>query len=135
MILAHRVVPVGILLDKDLVKTDRVFIPIFDIKDAFLINYAQKLISNSDAQVTIFDANGEVNNSEIKELIRVIEQNAPNHINLLKQSIIEKELLLQQDLMIISLESWKRLVEKQAVWLANTPSVLIISEDHIHSKV
>ncbi len=134
VILAHSQVPVGILLDKNLLKTDHVFIPIFGVKDTFLIKYAQKLISNSDAQVTFFDANGQVKDSEIKELIRVIEQNAPNHINLLKQTLIEKDLLQQQDLMIISLESWKWLVEKQAVWLANTPSVLIISEDHIHRK-
>ncbi|MCX6238467.1 MAG: cation:proton antiporter [Bacteroidia bacterium] len=129
MILARSEVPVGILLDKNLVKTDRVFIPVFDVKDAFLISYAQKLISNSGAQVTILDANGQVNNSEIKELIRVIEQNAPNHISLMKQTEIGKDILQQQDLMIISLESWKRLIEKQTIWLANTPSVLIISEN------
>jgi len=130
MILARSEVPVGILLDKNLSKTDKVFIPVFDIKDAFLINYAQKLISNSGAQVTILDANGQIKDSGIKELIREIEQNAPNHINLLKQTEIGKDILQQQDLMIISLESWKRLVEKQTVWLANTPSVLIISENH-----
>jgi len=134
MILAKSEVPVGILLDKNLLKTDKVFIPILDRKDAFLIKYAQKLISNSGTQVTIFDANGQVKDSEMKELIREIEQNAPNHIYLLNQPMIEKEILQQQDLMIIGLESWKSLVEKQTVWLTNTPSVLIISEDHIHSK-
>jgi len=130
MILARSEVPVGILVDKNLSKTEKVFMPIFDLKDAFLISYAQKLISNSGAQVTILDANGQVNNSEIKELIRVIEQNAPNHINFVKQSEIGKDILQLQDLMIISLESWKRLIEKQTIWLANTPSVLIISENH-----
>ena len=134
MILAKSEVPVGILLDKNLLKTDKVFIPILDRKDAFLIKYAQKLISNSGTQVTIFDANGQVKDSEMKELIREIEQNAPNHIYLLNQPMIEKDILQQQDLMIIGLESWKSLVEKQTVWLTNTPSVLIISEDHIHSK-
>jgi hypothetical protein len=34
--------------------------------------------------------------------------------------------LLKQDLMIISLESWKNLVDSQSVWLSNIPSVLII---------
>lgn len=129
MILARSEVPVGILLDKNLSKTDRIFMPIFDLKDAFLIKYAQKLISNSGAEVTILDVSGQVNNSEIKELIRVIEQNAPNHINLMKQTEIGKDILKQQDLMIVSLESWKRLIEKQTVWLTNTPSVLIISEN------
>jgi len=130
MILARSEVPVGILVDKNLSKTERVFMPIFDLKDAFLIKYAQKLISNSAAQVTILDADGQVKDSEMRELIRDIEQNAPNHINLVKQTVIEKEMLKQQDLMIVSLESWKRLIEKQTIWLTNTPSVLIISENH-----
>jgi len=130
MIIARSEVPVGILLDKNLLKTERVFMPIFDLKDAFLIKYAQKLISNSGAQVTILDADGQVKDSEMRELIRDIEQNAPNHINLVKQTVIAKEMLKQQDLMIVSLESWKRLIEKQTIWLTNTPSVLIISENH-----
>jgi len=130
MILARSEVPVGIFLDKNLSKAERVFIPIYDVKDAFLISYAQKLISNSDAQITILDANGQVKDSGMKELIRLIEQNAPNHINLLKQTVIENDILQQQDLMVISLESWKKLVEKQTLWLTNTPSVLIISKEH-----
>jgi len=134
MILAKSEVPVGILLDKKLSKTDRVFIPIFDLNDAFLIKYAQKLISNSGAQVTILDADGQVKDSALKELISEIEQNAPNHIYLLNQTMIGKDLLQQQDLMIISLESWKGLIEKHTSWLANTPSVLIISENHVHFK-
>ena len=134
MILAKSEVPVGILLDKNLLKTDKIFIPILDRKDAYLIKYAQKLISNSGAQVTILDANGQVKDSEMKELIREIEQNAPNHIYLVNQNAVVKELLQQQDLMIIGLESWKNLIEKQTAWLTNTPSVLIISENHIHSK-
>jgi hypothetical protein len=128
-------VPVGIFLDKNLSKTEKVFMPIFDLKDAFLIKYAQKLISNSGAQVTILDANGHVKESGMKELIREIEQNAPNHIYLLNQTLIGKDTLQQQDLMIVSLDSWKRLIEKQTGWLTNTPSVLIISENHVPGRV
>jgi len=135
MILARSEVPVGILLDKNLSKIEKVFMPIFDHKDAFLIKYAQKLISNSGAQVTILDANGRVKESGMKELIREIEQNAPNHIYLLNQTPIGKDTLLQQDLMIVSLDSWKRLIEKQTSWLTNTPSVLIISENHVHRQI
>ena len=135
MILAKSEVPVGILLDKNLLKTDKVFIPVFDLNDAFLIKYAQKLISNSGAQVTILETNGKVIDPEMKELIRKIEQNTPNHINLVKQTEIGKDILQQHDLMIISLESWKRLVENQTIWLTNTTSVLIISENHILARL
>lgn len=129
LILSKSKVPVGILLDKKLEKTERIFIPVFDVKDAKLITYAQKLIHNSGAQVIVLDAAGQIkNNASIKEKIRAIEQNAPNHIALQNQQVIEKNFLSQQDLMIISIESWKKLVDTKSVWLSDIPSTLIIAE-------
>ena len=130
MLLARSEVPVGILLDKNLSKTDRILLPVFESKDSYLIKYAQKLIVNADAQITVIDVGGQSIDQETRELIRVIEQNAPNHINLIHHPEIGKEILDQQDLMIIGLESWRRLIEKQTIWLTYTPSVLIISENH-----
>ncbi|MCW4468867.1 cation:proton antiporter [Flavobacterium sp. MFBS3-15] len=121
--------PVGILVDKEFSGTDKVFVTIFDPADAFLINFAQRLISNSGSQVTVLDADGMVkNNPEIKESIRAIEHNVPNHIKLLGQRKIEKEFLEGQDLMIISVDSWKKLVETRSTWLNDTPSLLIMKE-------
>ena len=121
--------PVGIFVDKEFSSTDRVFISIFDPADAFLIEYAQKLISNAGSQVTVLDADGSVkNNAEIKESIRSIEHNVPNHIKLLNQRTLDKEFLQGQDLMIISVDSWKKLVESRSTWLNNTPSLLIIKK-------
>ncbi len=128
IVLSKSEVPVGILLDKNLRKTENVFIPVFDIRDAFLIRYAQKLISNSEAQITILDANGSIKDSELKEAVRAIEQNAPNHINLLREQDLGNLMFQNQDLMIISLASWKQLYETRSQWLTKTPSVLIIYE-------
>jgi Kef-type K+ transport system membrane component KefB len=126
-ILMKSEVPVGILVDKKFSKADIVFVPIFDKSDAFLITYAQKLIRNNEAQITVLDSTGLIkNNSDIKEMIRAIEQQAPNHISIMNKQKIEKEFLLQQDLMLVSLNSWKRLVETRSLWLSNTPSTLII---------
>ena len=126
-IIAYSKLPVGILVDKNLEDIDQVFMPLFSVEDKFLIEYAQKLIHNNDSQVTVLDPTGEIkNNSEIKENIRSIEQIAPNHITLSNEKTMSKEFLEKQDLMIISLDSWKKLVDSQSVWLNNTPSVLII---------
>ncbi|MHA3788377.1 cation:proton antiporter domain-containing protein [Flavobacterium hauense] len=120
---------VGILVDKEFKSTDRVFVSIFDAADSFLIDYAQKLISNVGSQVTVLDADGSVkNNPQIKEAIRIIEHNVPNHIKLLSQRTLEKEFLQGQDLMIISVDSWKKLVESRSPWLNDTPSLLIIKQ-------
>lgn len=119
--------PVGIVIDKDLVKVANVFLPIFSIHDSFLLVYAQKLIHHSNARVTIIDSSGIVKtHPELKESIRMIEQVAPNHISLQTEPRLDKEFMSQQDLMLISHDSWKKAVETQSLWLTNTPSVLIL---------
>lgn len=120
---------VGILIDKDLQLPNRVFVPVFDRNDFFLINYVQKFISNAGSQITVLDIADTVkNNPEIREAIRAIEQTAPNHITLDTPKSIGKGFLQQQDLMLVSLDSWKNLVETQSIWLADTPSTLIIRD-------
>lgn len=126
-ILSKTQASVGILVNKEFKSTDRVFLTIFDPADAFLIEFAQKLISSSGSQVTVLDADGSIkNNPQIKEAIRSIEHTAPNHITLLNERKLEKDFLQEQDLMIISVESWKKLVESRSTWLNNTPSLLIV---------
>jgi len=134
IVLSKSKVPVGILADKNLKKIDKVLIPFFDSKDEFLIGYAQKLISNSEAQITILDANGSIKNSTLKESIRAIEQNAPNHINLLPEQPMGNIVFENVDLIIISLETWQKLLDTNSEWLAKMPSILIIYEPgQIHS--
>jgi len=119
--------PVGILLDKGLEKIETIFIPIFSISDSFLLIYAQKLIHNSEVRVIVLDASGTIKqNPELKEAIRSIEQIAPNHIALYDEQKIENIVLEQQDLIILSIDSWKKVLESESGWLSNTPSVLII---------
>lgn len=132
-ILAKTEIPVGLLIDKHLDKIQHVFIPIYDLSDDFLIQYAQKLIHNSNVQVTILDIVGLVkSNTQLREQIRAIEQKAPNHIQLLSERAtefdhqVEDELLDDMDLVIISLESWNQLANEQNTWLKNDYSLLII---------
>jgi hypothetical protein len=119
--------PLGILVDKDLNQVNHVFIPIFGMEDAFLIDYAQKLIFNNDSHVSILDSNHFMkNNYIIQNAFESLVNKYPDNITLMSERIIEKDFLLTQDLLIISLESWKKLVNSQSDWLSNIPSVLII---------
>lgn len=128
LVLSKSSVPVGILLDKNLSSMDRVLIPVFSTDDAFLIKYAQKLISNSGSQVIVLDVGGYVkNNAEIKETVRAIEQTVPNHISLLNEPKVDKELLKVQDLMLVSMDSWKKLVDSKSLWLSEIPTTLILT--------
>ena len=119
----------GVWIDKGFKHADRIFIPIFSQKDDFLVQFAQKWINNSGAQVTLIDAAGQVKSRpEIKEAIRAIEHVAPHHIQLRNQDYINKEFLKTQDLMVISFKSWKKLIESNSAWLEDVPSVLILAE-------
>lgn len=130
LILHKAQLPVGILIDKGLAKTDTVFIPVLDAGDSYLITYAQKLIHNAAAQVVIVDIAGIVkSNADMKEKIRAIEQHAPNHVALYNQPMLENDFLLRQDLMLVSIESWKKLIEAKSTWLSAIPSVLILKHE------
>ena len=127
MILSRSDVPVGIFIDKKLSKVEKVLIPVFNSGDSFLITYAQKFIHNAEAQVVIVDPTGLIkSNAEMKEHIRSIEQNAPNHIALMHEKMLDKSFLTGYDIMLVSLASWKSLVITKSLWLPDIPSTLII---------
>ena len=94
----------------------------------YLIKYGQKLIHNNDSQVTMLDTTGTTKRfPDLKERIRTIEQIAPNHIRLQSSKDITPEVLSEYDLMIISLDSWKKSVDNDFGWLKNICSTLVIS--------
>jgi Kef-type K+ transport system membrane component KefB len=126
-IIAKTKMPLGILIDKDLQNVNQVFIPIFSPEDSFLIDYVQKLIYNNDSKIRILDVNGIVNTNFVMEsAINSLQQKYPNNIGLIKEENVKKEFLDKQNLMLISLESWKALVDSRSDWLSEVPSVLIL---------
>jgi Kef-type K+ transport system membrane component KefB len=129
LILEKSNVPVGILFNKEPLKTDKVMILILEQKDTSMIKFAHKLINNAGSQITIVDAGSKINDSDFKESVRMIEQVAPNHITLLRVQKIHKEILDSQDLLIIGLNSWKNNINSDYYWITEAPAVLIISEN------
>ena len=127
LIISKTKTPLGILIDKDLHEVNKVFVGLYSIGDVFLIDYAQKLIHNSNAIVTILDNNGHTkNNFTIQNSLVALEEKHPNNFEVFQPNQINKPFLLEQDLVIFSLETWKKLVEDEVSWLTDVPSVLII---------
>ncbi len=128
-IISKSEIAVGVLIDKGFLNVDQVFIPIYSENDSFIIHFAQKLLKNSGSQITIMDIAGYVRtNAEIKEHIRALEQFAPNHISLIKVKTAEPGFFKMVDLMLVSAESWKKLIDIKSDWLSDLPSALIISD-------
>jgi len=126
-IISKTKIPLGILIDKELQQVDQAIIPIFSSEDSFLIDYAQKLIYNNDSKIMILDVNGNVNtNFVLKSAVNSLEEKYPENITMMNEKIIKKDFLANLDLMIISVESWKVLLDSHSIWLRRVPSVLIL---------
>jgi Kef-type K+ transport system membrane component KefB len=126
-ILSNSKAPVGILVDKNTGNWEQIIAPFYSEKDNFLIEYLQRLINNSEAQVTVSDPVGIIKNHiEIKEAIRAIEHEVPNHITINNGKVIDKQFIQQFQLMVISSEGWKNLVDSRSSWLSHAPSILIL---------
>jgi hypothetical protein len=128
-IIAKTKTPLGILIDKDLQQVGQVIIPIFSSEDTFLLDYAQRMIFNNDSQIIIFDVNENINsNFVLKSTLNSLTQTYPKNITLINNRIIKKDFLAKLDLMVISVESWKILLDKYSIWLRRVPSVLIFKQ-------
>lgn len=120
-------VPVGVFVDKNTGDFERILVHFYSAKDIFLLEYIQRLINNSDTQVIANDPEAVIRKHiEIKEAIRAIEQEAPNHIAVNSENVLNEEYVLKFQLMIISSEGWKKLVDSRCPWLKQTPSILIL---------
>jgi Kef-type K+ transport system membrane component KefB len=127
LIISKTKTPLGILIDKDLQQVSKVFLGIYSVGDVFLIDYAQRLMQNNDAQVTILDNNDHTkNNFLIQNSLEALEQKHGDKFDVFQPNQINKPFLLEQDLVIFSLETWKKLVDDEVSWLQDIPSVLII---------
>jgi Kef-type K+ transport system membrane component KefB len=126
-IIRNAKVPVGIFVDKGMNGIQNIFMPVFSISDSFLLIYAQKLIHNGDVRIAVLDSTGVIRqNPEITEAIRSIEQAAPGHVILYHENQVDAGFLSTQDLMLVSLDGWRKAIETQRVWLPKTPSALIL---------
>jgi len=118
--------PVGILVDKNMTSINSIFMPLFSSEDGFLSEFAKKLLDNNDATVSVLehvdDAGHIIANNDLDQL----RTKYPNQVDIVSDRTMKKEFLDDFDIMLVSLDSWKKLVDSQSVWLSNVPSVLII---------
>lgn len=125
-ILSNTNTSVAIFVKKTEVRAEQIIVPFCCSDDNFLLEYIQRFINNSGSQVTIADQNNLIKNlPEVKESIRLIEHEAPNHISLIQNTIIDEKYISQFQLLVISVDGWKTLVENKHDWLNKTPSILI----------
>ena len=122
LILSRVNIPVGVFVDKGLEQLQTVFVPVLSATDVWLLPYVEKLAANTGAQITIADSSG-----AFKKLPPGLSANKPA-VQLITENAIAKNFLHQQHLMLISEESWRKLVEAKLAWLGDIPSALIVAK-------
>ena len=75
----------------------------------------------------MIDINGFIkNNEELSQKLTLIQEYVPDHLQILSEWEIEKKLIGNYDLMLVSLEGWESLQVEDEEWLTNSPSTLIL---------
>ena len=127
MLLRDVRVPIGIYVEKGLEQIDHVFVPLFSSSDSFLLTYAQKLMYNSGAHVSLVDVAGIFEQSpELLATVRSMESGSEGRLQLERRNTFDKEFLGKHDLMLVGFDSWKKAVETQSVWLEHIPSTVVM---------
>ncbi len=130
-ILSNSKVPVGILIDNNFHDINSVVVPFFDENDTQLIEFAKKFIAVSGIQIVFFDFLGTIKtNVNVRESIRAISQQTPNHIHIMENEDLINLKIRKNDLILVSLESWEILVDSKNPLFQNVPTVLIIKFHH-----
>ncbi|MCS6834368.1 MAG: cation/H(+) antiporter, partial [Flammeovirgaceae bacterium] len=124
-ILAKSKVPVGVLVDRGLQHTEKILLVLGDVSDVWLMNFVQKFVaSGSTSCVTILLLSEELKkSSEWNEKVQLI---ASITINYVSKDKINKDFLASQNLMLISIPTWKKLLENKTSWLPDIPSTLVL---------
>ena len=120
-ILTKSEVPVGIFIDKKLAKIERVFIPIRDETDQFLFQYINTIGVKSDFSVSVCPLT-ESSKSKLQNI-----DSSTNFTQILDANEFTIDQMSQNDLLLMSNDCWKWIVDTHPEWLNNTPSVLVIS--------
>ncbi len=122
-VIKHATIPVGIFIDKKFEKAQKIIIPIYSLSDSFLMIYAQKLIFNANAQVTVFDAVGIFNQyPELKNTFT----SAQSEVKIVQTYPNEETFFTAFDLCLLNIESWRNILKEETTWLAYSPSILIL---------
>lgn len=121
---------VGIFIDRGLVEVKNVFVPILDPGDIFVADFMERLAKNSYTRITLWDARGLMDESiDFVKSVRAIKSINPYLFQLWNNNVpIDGHILKKQDLIMISLKSWRKLREQHPSWEKSVPSILLLTD-------
>ena len=121
----------GIFAENDYSDANTIFVPILTKEDAFSFPYFYQMAKNPDVSVTVWDAIGLMETGQkFQKLFQFIIKKTDGRVKLWDNNKkIELDFIQQQDLMIIGLNGWEKLISSALSWTHHLPSVLIIKDN------
>lgn len=118
-------IPVGVLMEHELEKVERILLIISSISDVFLLFYAKKILKNSSVTIHVLDSNGITeSNSEIKEEITNLESFSGEKLELYASETLNA--YDTYDLLLLSIEGWQNFSKKINSETLETVSILLL---------
>jgi Kef-type K+ transport system membrane component KefB/nucleotide-binding universal stress UspA family protein len=137
---------VGVFIDRNFEKSNRIFLPIFNRDDLGLLPFISNFMLNEEVTAFIYDKLDLINNdSESKTMLESMQNRYFTRLHFIsKEDIAADGFFSELQLMLISLKGWKHLLKNHKLWIVKLPSTLIIKKvgdtdllffDHFHTQV
>lgn len=123
-------VSTALFLDNGTTQFKRLFIPILQKSDIHIFAYIYRIAQQENVKIMIWDAIGMIGSEvKIQKLYQFISKRTEGRIHLWDNNKkIGCDFISEQDLMIIGLEGWRKLICTPLPWTDCLPSTLIIKE-------
>lgn len=123
-------VSTGLFMDNGTSQFKRLFIPILQKSDIHVFTYLYRIAQQENVKIMIWDAIGMIeSDAKIQKLYQFISKRTEGRIYLWDNNKkIECDFIREQDLVIIGLEGWRKLICTPLPWTDCLPSTLIIKE-------
>ncbi len=114
---------VGIFIDKGVEDIENIFVPILDDDDIYMGDFLLKIAEGN--HITLWDDIQLTGKS--LEFVTSVNELKDNHSFLLWDMPVDENVLGRNDLIVISLRSWRALRRKDAALIERMPSTLILT--------
>jgi len=123
-------VPTGIFIDNGLTEGNNIFVPILSKADVHIFTFVHHTAQKENVKIMIWDAIGIIaSEPKMQKLYQFILKKTDGRVQLWDDDRkIEEEFIRKQDLVIIGVDGWVKLINAPLPWKESLPSTLIIKD-------
>lgn len=124
-------VPTALFVDNGMREVSRIFVPVLSRSDVLAFTFLYHLSHQENTKIMVWDAIGIIETEpKLQKLFQFIVKKSDGRVHLWNNDRkIEETFIREQDLMIIGVEGWSRLINTPLPWKEQLPSLLIIKEN------